>query len=143
MRPDVLDIAPYRERAIHLRPVSPRRELESITLSTATKGFCSIAAIHSAARDTVISGDLLFCSMANCRRRSKGGFRLSDHRHTMVHEQMAASSKASAATASDAVMVLGWSTVAFYHDSTNIATDGGMVASTRMIAKIPTLAAWL
>ncbi len=65
-------------------------------------------------------------------------------RHTMIHEQMARFFQAFRRDAHPmAVMVAAVGALsAFYHDSTNIADPvQRMVASTRMIAKIPTLAA--
>ncbi len=65
-------------------------------------------------------------------------------RHTMVHEQMARFFQGFRRDAHPmAVMVASVGALsAFYHDSTNIADPvQRMVASTRMIAKIPTLAA--
>ncbi len=65
-------------------------------------------------------------------------------RHTMVHEQMARFFQGFRRDAHPmAVMVASVGALsAFYHDSTNIADPNQrMVASTRMIAKIPTLAA--
>ncbi len=65
-------------------------------------------------------------------------------RHTMIHEQMARFFQAFRRDAHPmAVMVAAVGALsAFYHDSTNIADPTErMVASTRMIAKIPTLAA--
>jgi len=65
-------------------------------------------------------------------------------RHTMVHEQMARFFQGFRRDAHPmAVMVASVGALsAFYHDSTNIADPTErMVASTRMIAKIPTLAA--
>jgi citrate synthase len=65
-------------------------------------------------------------------------------RHTMVHEQMARFFQGFRRDAHPmAVMVASVGALsAFYHDSTNIADPiERMVASTRMIAKIPTLAA--
>ncbi|MGA8171391.1 MAG: citrate synthase [Methylocystis sp.] len=65
-------------------------------------------------------------------------------RHTMIHEQMARFFQAFRRDAHPmAVMVAAVGALsAFYHDSTNIADPNQrMVASTRMIAKIPTLAA--
>ncbi len=65
-------------------------------------------------------------------------------RHTMVHEQMARFFQAFRRDAHPmAVMVAAVGALsAFYHDSTNIADPlQRMIASTRMIAKIPTLAA--
>jgi citrate synthase len=65
-------------------------------------------------------------------------------RHTMVHEQMARFFQGFRRDAHPmAVMVASVGALsAFYHDSTNIADPvQRMVASTRMIAKMPTLAA--
>ncbi|HXY57251.1 MAG TPA: citrate synthase [Methylocystis sp.] len=65
-------------------------------------------------------------------------------RHTMIHEQMARFFQAFRRDAHPmAVMVAAVGALsAFYHDSTNIADPHErMIASTRMIAKIPTLAA--
>ncbi|MFY9655034.1 MAG: citrate synthase, partial [Methylocystis sp.] len=65
-------------------------------------------------------------------------------RHTMVHEQMARFFQGFRRDAHPmAVMVASVGALsAFYHDSTNIADPTQrMIASTRMIAKIPTLAA--
>ncbi len=65
-------------------------------------------------------------------------------RHTMVHEQMARFFQGFRRDAHPmAVMVASVGALsAFYHDSTNIADPNQrMIASTRMIAKIPTLAA--
>jgi citrate synthase len=65
-------------------------------------------------------------------------------RHTMIHEQMARFFQAFRRDAHPmAVMVAAVGALsAFYHDSTNIADPlERMIASTRMIAKIPTLAA--
>ncbi len=65
-------------------------------------------------------------------------------RHTMVHEQMARFFQGFRRDAHPmAVMVASVGALsAFYHDSTNIADPvQRLVASTRMIAKIPTLAA--
>ncbi|HYA81207.1 MAG TPA: citrate synthase [Methylocystis sp.] len=65
-------------------------------------------------------------------------------RHTMIHEQMARFFQAFRRDAHPmAVMVAAVGALsAFYHDSTNIADpQERMIASTRMIAKIPTLAA--
>jgi citrate synthase len=65
-------------------------------------------------------------------------------RHTMVHEQMAKFYGGFRRDAHPmAVMVASVGALsAFYHDSTNIADPlERMIASTRMIAKIPTLAA--
>src|SRR5208337_3768950 len=65
-------------------------------------------------------------------------------RHTMVHEQMARFFQGFRRDAHPmAVMVASVGALsAFYHDSTNIADpEERLIASTRMIAKIPTLAA--
>ncbi|MBI3275565.1 MAG: citrate (Si)-synthase, partial [Methylocystis sp.] len=65
-------------------------------------------------------------------------------RHTMVHEQMARFFQGFRRDAHPmAVMVASVGALsAFYHDSTNISDPKQrMIASTRMIAKIPTLAA--
>ncbi len=65
-------------------------------------------------------------------------------RHTMVHEQMARFFQGFRRDAHPmAVMVASVGALsAFYHDSTNIADPTQrMIASTRMIAKVPTLAA--
>ena len=91
------------------------------------------------------------CSMANCppRRRTRRVRLYACSRHTMVHEQMrAASSRGSAATR------IRWpSSVAlrrrivgllsrFRLDINNDPTTSRMIASIRLIAKVPTIAAW-
>ena len=85
---------------------------------------------------------LLYGELPTAAQKADFDYRVT--RHTMVHEQMSGSSRASAATRT---RWRSWSACvgalsAFYHDSTDISDPHQrMVASMRMIAKMPTLAA--
>ncbi|AZG76598.1 citrate synthase [Methylocystis rosea] len=85
---------------------------------------------------------LLYGELPSAAEKANFDYRIT--RHTMVHEQMARFFQGFRRDAHPmAVMVASVGALsAFYHDSTNIADPTQrMVASTRMIAKIPTLAA--
>jgi citrate synthase len=85
---------------------------------------------------------LLYGELPSAAEKANFDYRIT--RHTMVHEQMARFFQGFRRDAHPmAVMVASVGALsAFYHDSTNIADPvQRMVASTRMIAKIPTLAA--
>ena len=85
---------------------------------------------------------LLYGELPSNAQKADFDYRIT--RHTMVHEQMARFLHGFRRDAHPmAVMVaLVGALSAFYHDSTNIADpQQRMIASTRMIAKIPTLAA--
>jgi citrate synthase len=85
---------------------------------------------------------LLYGELPTATEKAAFDYRIT--RHTMVHEQMARFFQGFRRDAHPmAVMVASVGALsAFYHDSTNIADPmQRMVASTRMIAKIPTLAA--
>ncbi len=85
---------------------------------------------------------LLYGELPTGNQKADFDYRIT--RHTMIHEQMARFFQAFRRDAHPmAVMVAAVGALsAFYHDSTNIADPTQrMVASTRMIAKIPTLAA--
>jgi citrate synthase len=85
---------------------------------------------------------LLYGELPTSAQKADFDYRIT--RHTMVHEQMARFFQGFRRDAHPmAVMVASVGALsAFYHDSTNIADPvQRMVASTRMIAKIPTLAA--
>ena len=85
---------------------------------------------------------LLYGELPSAAEKANFDYRIT--RHTMVHEQMARFFQGFRRDAHPmAVMVASVGALsAFYHDSTNIADPvERMVASTRMIAKIPTLAA--
>ena len=85
---------------------------------------------------------LLYGELPTAGQKAEFDYRIT--RHTMVHEQMARFFQGFRRDAHPmAVMVASVGALsAFYHDSTNIANPvERMVASTRMIAKIPTLAA--
>ncbi|MBY6244033.1 citrate synthase [Methylosinus sp. Sm6] len=85
---------------------------------------------------------LLYGELPTVNEKADFDYRIT--RHTMVHEQMARFFQGFRRDAHPmAVMVASVGALsAFYHDSTNIADPvERMVASTRMIAKLPTLAA--
>jgi len=85
---------------------------------------------------------LLYGDLPTAAEKAAFDYRIT--RHTMVHEQMARFFQGFRRDAHPmAVMVASVGALsAFYHDSTNIADPmQRMVASTRMIAKVPTLAA--
>src|SRR5271165_2578647 len=85
---------------------------------------------------------LLYGELPNAAQKKDFDYRIT--RHTMVHEQMAKFFQGFRRDSHPmAVMVASVGALsAFYHDSTNIADPTQrMIASTRMIAKIPTLAA--
>ena len=85
---------------------------------------------------------LLYGELPTAAQKAEFDYRIT--RHTMVHEQMARFFQGFRRDAHPmAVMVASVGALsAFYHDSTNIADPvERMVASTRMIAKVPTLAA--
>jgi citrate synthase len=85
---------------------------------------------------------LLYGELPTPAEKAEFDYRIT--RHTMVHEQMARFFQGFRRDAHPmAVMVASVGALsAFYHDSTNIADPTQrMIASTRMIAKIPTLAA--
>jgi citrate synthase len=85
---------------------------------------------------------LLYGELPTAAQKADFDYRIT--RHTMVHEQMARFFQGFRRDAHPmAVMVASVGALsAFYHDSTNIADPTQrLVASTRMIAKIPTLAA--
>jgi len=85
---------------------------------------------------------LLFGELPTEAQKADFDYRIT--RHTMVHEQMARFLQGFRRDAHPmAVMVASVGALsAFYHDSTNIADpQQRLIASTRMIAKIPTLAA--
>jgi len=85
---------------------------------------------------------LLYGELPTGNQKAEFDYRIT--RHTMVHEQMARFFQGFRRDAHPmAVMVASVGALsAFYHDSTNINDPvERMVASTRMIAKIPTLAA--
>ena len=85
---------------------------------------------------------LLYGELPTAGQKAEFDYRIT--RHTMVHEQMARFFQGFRRDAHPmAVMVASVGALsAFYHDSTNIADPvERMVASTRMIAKVPTLAA--
>jgi citrate synthase len=85
---------------------------------------------------------LLYGELPTVAEKADFDYRIT--RHTMVHEQMARFFQGFRRDAHPmAVMVASVGALsAFYHDSTNIADPvERMVASTRMIAKLPTLAA--
>jgi len=85
---------------------------------------------------------LLYGELPTATQKADFDYRIT--RHTMVHEQMARFFQGFRRDAHPmAVMVASVGALsAFYHDSTNIADPNQrLVASTRMIAKIPTLAA--
>ena len=85
---------------------------------------------------------LLYGELPSAAEKANFDYRIT--RHTMVHEQMARFFQGFRRDAHPmAVMVASVGALsAFYHDSTNILDPvQRMVASTRMIAKIPTLAA--
>ncbi|MBI1869067.1 MAG: citrate (Si)-synthase [Methylocystis sp.] len=85
---------------------------------------------------------LLYGELPTAVQKADFDYRIT--RHTMVHEQMARFFQGFRRDAHPmAVMVASVGALsAFYHDSTNISDPKQrMIASTRMIAKIPTLAA--
>jgi len=85
---------------------------------------------------------LLYGELPTATEKAAFDYRIT--RHTMVHEQMARFFQGFRRDAHPmAIMVASVGALsAFYHDSTNIADPmQRMVASTRMIAKVPTLAA--
>ena len=82
--------------------------------------------------------------MDSCHRGPEADFDYRVTRHTMVHEQMARFFQGFRRDAHPmAVMVASVGALsAFYHNSTDMMTrTQRMIASTRLIAKIPTLAA--
>ncbi|HMK88253.1 MAG TPA: citrate synthase [Methylocystis sp.] len=85
---------------------------------------------------------LLYGELPTSAQKADFDYRIT--RHTMVHEQMARFFQGFRRDAHPmAVMVASVGALsAFYHDSTNIADpEQRVIASTRMIAKLPTLAA--
>ena len=86
---------------------------------------------------------MLFGALPTAAQRADFEYRVT--RHTMVHEQLAAFFRGFRRDAHPmAVMVASVGALsAFYHDSTDITDETQrMIASIRMIAKMPTLGAW-
>jgi len=118
-----------------------------ITISTATPGCWNIAATRSSSSpSTAISWRpatlLLYGELPTPAQKKDFDFRVTHH--TMVHEQMARFFQGFRRDAHPmAIMVAAVGALAaFYHDSTDINDPTQrMIASMRMIAKIPTLAA--
>jgi citrate synthase len=84
---------------------------------------------------------LLYGELPTAAQKADFDYRVT--RHTMVHEQMMRFFQASAATRIPMAIMVGCvgALSAFYHDSTDISDPHQrMVASMRMIAKLPTLA---
>ena len=85
---------------------------------------------------------LLYGELPTAAQKSDFDFRVT--RHTMVHEQMARFFQGFRRDAHPMAVMVGCvgALAAFYHDSTDISDPTQrMIASMRMIAKIPTLAA--
>ena len=157
---------PVREGSLGPAVVDIRNLYATTDLFTFDPGFTSTASCES--KITFIDGDegvllyrgypidqlaengdfletaylLLYGELPTAGQKAEFDYRIT--RHTMVHEQMARFFQGFRRDAHPmAVMVASVGALsAFYHDSTNIANPvERMVASTRMIAKIPTLAA--
>ena len=157
---------PVREGSLGPAVVDIRNLYATTDLLTFDPGFTSTASCES--KITFIDGDegvllyrgypidqlaengdfletaylLLYGELPTAGQKAEFDYRIT--RHTMVHEQMARFFQGFRRDAHPmAVMVASVGALsAFYHDSTNIANPvERMVASTRMIAKIPTLAA--
>ena len=157
---------PIREGTMGPAVVDIRALYGSTDLFTFDPGFTSTASCES--KITFIDGDegvllyrgypidqlaehgdfletcylLLYGELPTAAQKAEFDYRIT--RHTMVHEQMARFFQGFRRDAHPmAVMVASVGALsAFYHDSTNIADPvERMVASTRMIAKVPTLAA--
>jgi citrate synthase len=157
---------PVREGTMGPAVVDIRALYGSTDLFTFDPGFTSTASCES--KITFIDGDegvllyrgypidqlaehgdfletcylLLYGELPTAAQKAEFDYRIT--RHTMVHEQMARFFQGFRRDAHPmAVMVASVGALsAFYHDSTNIADPvERMVASTRMIAKVPTLAA--
>ena len=130
-------------------PASPRPAAASprSPISTATKASCSIAAIRSSSSPSTATSwrPAISCSTASCRPpQQKADFDYRVTRHTMVHEQMSRFFQGFRRDAHPMAVMTGCvgALSAFYHDSTDISDPHQrMVASIRMIAKMPTLAA--
>lgn len=159
-------VLPVREGSMGPAVVDIRNLYANTDLFTFDPGFTSTASCES--KITFIDGDegvllyrgypidqlaengdfletaylLLYGELPTPAQKAEFDYRIT--RHTMVHEQMARFFQGFRRDAHPmAVMVASVGALsAFYHDSTNIANPvERMVASTRMIAKIPTLAA--
>ena len=157
---------PVREGSLGPAVVDIRNLYATTDLFTFDPGFTSTASCES--KITFIDGDegvllyrgypidqlaengdfletaylLLYGELPTAGQKAEFDYRIT--RHTMIHEQMARFFQGFRRDAHPmAVMVASVGALsAFYHDSTNIANPvERMVASTRMIAKIPTLAA--
>jgi citrate synthase len=157
---------PILDGTIGPRVVDIRKLYQETGLFTYDPGFTSTASCES--KITYIDGDagillyrgypieqlaehgdfletcylLLYGELPTASQKADFDYRIT--RHTMVHEQMARFFQGFRRDAHPmAVMVASVGALsAFYHDSTNIADPNQrLVASTRMIAKIPTLAA--
>ena len=123
-------------------PASPRSPI-----STATKASCSIAACpieqlaeHGDFLETCYL--LLYGELPTPAQKADFDYRVT--RHTMVHEQMSRFFQGFRRDAHPMAVMTGsvGALSAFYHDSTDISDPmQRMIASIRMIAKMPTLAA--
>src|SRR6266852_5221007 len=107
----------------------PRRGVASprSPISTVTKGSCYL---------------LLYGELPTAAQKSDFDYRVT--RHTMVHEQMSRFFQGYRRDAHPMAVMVGsvGALSAFYHDSTDISDPHQrMVASIRMIAKMPTIAA--
>ena len=150
--PDVMDIGKLyaADRACSpTTPATPRPGAASprSPTSTATKAFCFTAAIrsNSSPSTATFSRPAISSFTANCRPPSqKADFDYRVTRHTMVHEQMSRFFQGFRRDAHPMAVMCGsvGALAAFYHDSTDISDPiQRMIASIRMIAKMPTLAA--
>ena len=116
-------------------------------MSTATTACCSIAAIRSttSSSDAVISKSAGCCSTASCRpRHSSSKFTHDITHHTMVNEQLHAIYRGFRRDSHPMAVMCGvvGALAAFYHDGLDIFDpQHRMIASHRLIAKMPTIAA--
>ena len=129
-------------------PASRRREAASprSPISTATKASCLLRLSDRSARgERRLSGNLLSAALGELPTAAqKADFDYRVTRHTMVHEQMSRFFQGFRRDAHPMAVMVGsvGALSAFYHDSTDISDPiQRMIASIRMIAKMPTLAA--
>ena len=139
-----------RDRLFHLRPglhLDRQLPIARSPISTATRASCSIAATRSRSwpRTAISARSATSSSTASCRPPTeKKKFEWDITHHTMVHEQLSAFFRGFRRDAHPMAVMCGvvGALSAFYHDSTDIHDPRQrMVASYRLIAKMPTIAA--
>ena len=139
-----------RHRLLHLRSglhLDRQLHRRASPTSTATRACCSIAAIRSTSWPSSRASSRSATCCCNGELPTKAqfdDFRSTITRHTMVHEQMTRFFTGFRRDAHPMAVMVGTvgALSAFYHDCTDINDpEQRAVASYRMIAKMPTIAA--